>query len=713
MPEVDGEVLYQVRADTSELPKDLDKANSDAEKGASKLKDIASGTAKAVGASFVAVAGSAAAVGAYAVNAANDMDKAMNSFIASTGTAAEETERYQNVLENIYANNYGDDFQDIADSMAVVQKNIDGLSDEQLQQLTESAFALRDTFEYDIAESTRAAKSIMDNFGVSGEEAMNLIAAGAQNGLDFSGELIDSINEYSVQFGKLGFTADDMFKVFQQGADSGAFNLDKVGDAIKEFSIRAIDGSDSTIAGFTAIGLNADDMAARFAKGGDSAKAAFQETLNAISSIKDPLEKEAAGVALFGTMWEDLGPEAVEALAGIEDGAYDAGDALNEIKEVKYNDLSSMLEGLKRSVELLVIPLGEMLIPVLTEIIQDVLPILQEQLPVLIESFSNFLPPLMQMAQELLPVIIELITQLMPIITQMMSEILPVLLEAVQALLPVFMQVIQELLPPLIDLFTQLMPVIMELATSLIPPLVAVFEALMPPLLELIDILLPPLIQLINNLMPLIEALTPIIEALALMFSDVLKKAIELVTPIIESVMDILNDIIDFLINVFEGNWEGAWNSIVEVFKGIFNLIPQAVEAAINGAIGIINKLIGGINDITEEVGINAIPTIGEVSLPRFHTGGIIDFNGYSEVPILAKPGEMVLTEAQQRKLFDIANGLYYSSPQLYHNNSNSNHKQINFYNNQTYYVRDDNDIEQISEDMDALERRISAGKGE
>ena len=157
MPEVDGEVLYQVRADTSKLPEDLDKANSEAEKGASKLKDIASGTAKAVGTSFVAVGGAAAAVSTYAVNVANDMDKAMNSFIASTGTAEEEAERYQQVLENIYANNYGEDFQDIADSMAKVQQNIDGLSDEQLQQLTESAFALRDTFEYDVSESTRAA----------------------------------------------------------------------------------------------------------------------------------------------------------------------------------------------------------------------------------------------------------------------------------------------------------------------------------------------------------------------------------------------------------------------------------------------------------------------------------------------------------------------------------------------------------------------------
>ena len=78
---------------------------------------------------------------------------------------------------------------------------------------------------------------------------MDLIAAGAQNGLDYSGELLDSISEYSVQFAKLGLDADDMFKIFQKGADTGAFNLDKVGDAVKELSIRVVDGSDTTAEG--------------------------------------------------------------------------------------------------------------------------------------------------------------------------------------------------------------------------------------------------------------------------------------------------------------------------------------------------------------------------------------------------------------------------------------------------------------------------------
>lgn len=700
----DGLVEYDVRANTDKLDKDLDDANKKAETGASKLGEIAKTGGKAVAAGFAAVGGAAVAAGGYAVNLATDMDKAMNSFAASTGIAENEMESYQDVLEKVYANNYGEDFQDIADSMALVNKNLGDLSDEQLQTVTESAFALRDTFEYDVAESTRAAKAMMDNFGVSGEEAMSMIAAGAQNGLDYSGELIDSINEYSVQFGKLGFTADDMFKIFEKGAETGAWNLDKVGDAVKEFSIRAIDGSDTTVEGFTKIGLNADDMAAKFGKGGETAKKAFSETLKALSSIEDPLEKDAAGVALFGTMWEDLGPEAVEALADIEEGAYDTGDALNGIKEVKYDDLGSMLEGLKRSVEMLVLPLGEMLIPVLSELIEEVLPVLQEILPPLLEEFESFLPTLLEMAENLLPVILDVFTQLAPILMSAIEEILPPLLDALNALTPVFTMIVQQLLPPLLDLFTQLMPVIVDLATALIPPLVDIFNALIPPIMEIINALLPPLTDLLDGLSPLIQALTPIISALAEMFGSVLSQAIDTVMPIIEGIMDILGNVIDFISNVFSGNWEAAWNNIVEIFKGIFNLIPSFVEGVINGAIGIINGLIDGVNNITDKVGIGDIPTIPTVSLPRFHTGGIIDFDGKYESEIIALDGEMVLTKAQQKRLFDIANGMY--SPQYQSGGSFTDNRttEVKIEHKNYFTVRNDTDIQHISEALSRQE---------
>ncbi len=409
----------------------------------SKMGELTSGLS---GAKMAAIGTGAAVagVGVLATSSANDMKGAMNDFFASTGIAKEQTlhladgtekvidntDKYQKIMEGIYKNNYGESFEDIADAMATTRNNMQALDEASFQNVTESAFALRDTFGYDIPESTRAANTLMEQFGISGKDAMNMIATGAQNGLDYSGEFLDSINEYSVQFAKVGLSADDMFKIFESGAASGAFNLDKVGDAVKEMSIRVIDGSDTTKEGFELLGLNADEMSKKFSEGGESAKEAFEQTLDALASIEDPIAQNTAGVDLFGTMWEDLGPEAVTALAEIEEGAYTTSDAMNQIKEVKYDDLGSQLEELKRNLEVLMIPLGEALMPLLDILINTVLPILTGLLGPLISLFSELLTPILDVVQRALQPLIEAFDFLMknaisPLISLISSLLVP------------------------------------------------------------------------------------------------------------------------------------------------------------------------------------------------------------------------------------------------------------------------------------------------
>lgn len=363
MASVDGSLRIDARINGGNL-------DQDAKTIEQKLHGVFTSAAKTATA---ALAGIGAALGGMAVagvKAADDIKQAMNQFASSTGTAREELEGYQDVLEKIYANNYGEDFTDIADAMASVKKELGNLSDDAMQTVTESAFALRDVFEYEIPETVRASKAMMDNFGVSGEEAMNLIANGAQNGLDYSGELIDSINEYSVQFSKLGLSADDMFNIFQKGADSGAWNLDKIGDSIKELSIRVIDGSDTTREGFELLGFDADTMIQKFAQGGESAKDAFELVIASLNNMKDPIALNTAGVNLFGTMWEDMGPEVVKQLTNVSGAAYGSADALTQIKNIRYDDLQSVFEGLRRTIELAAVPIGEAVIPALANLAQ-------------------------------------------------------------------------------------------------------------------------------------------------------------------------------------------------------------------------------------------------------------------------------------------------------------------------------------------------------
>lgn len=405
------------------------------------LDKVSSLSAGLSGAQLAAVGSGAAiaGVGVLAVGSAMDVDSAMNQLQASTGATADQTEKYRKVMEDVYNNNYGENFGDIGDAIAQVTKNLGDMDEAELQNVTESSFALRDTFGYDIPESTRAAKAMMDNFGISGEEAMNLIASGAQNGLDYSGELLDSISEYSVQFGKMGLDAEDMFAIFQKGAESGAFNLDKVGDAVKEMSIRVVDGSDTTREGFELIGLNADEMSAKFAAGGETAKEAFNETIDALAAMEDPLAQNQAGVDLMGTMWEDLGAEAVTALSDIQDNSYETSDAMEQIKDVKYDDLGSQFEQLKRNVETALIPIGESLVPLLMDLGENILPLVTDVLAPLLDLFSQLLNPIVSLIGTALTPLIEIFTLLIntaiqPLIAVVQNFLVPIFTSALGGL---------------------------------------------------------------------------------------------------------------------------------------------------------------------------------------------------------------------------------------------------------------------------------------
>ena len=367
------------------------------------------------GKNILPVSTAVGAVGAAFIKFADDSQSAANQFVAATGAASEETEKFKNIIEAVYQNNYGDGFSDIAEAVLNVKQNIENIDDSELQEATESAIALRDTFGYDFAESTRAANTLMENFSVTAGEAFNLVVQGAQNGLDYSGELIDNINEYSVQFQKLGLDAEDMFSIFASGAENGAFNLDKIGDAVKELSIRVVDGSDTTREGFELLGLNADEMSAKFAQGGESAKAAFEQVIEGLGNMEDPLDQNTAGVDLFGTMWEDLGPEVVTSLSTINESIDQTNESMDTLKEQKYDDLKSQFSELGRTFTTEVaIPLGEQLIPVISDVI--------EWLSGLVQAFSE-LDPTIQNIILIIGVVITVIGPLITIIGTVVSAI--------------------------------------------------------------------------------------------------------------------------------------------------------------------------------------------------------------------------------------------------------------------------------------------------
>lgn len=643
--------------DTDDADEKISKTDKNSQSLGGTLGNVAKSAAQmglVIGTAAITVA---TAIGGMAVNTAKDVDKAVGSYIASTGTAKEESEKFETVLTNIYKNNYGEDFQDIADSMSQVKTQLNNIGDTELQNVTEDALALRDTFGYEVNESVRATKMLMDQFGISSSEAYNLIAQGAQQGLDKNGDLLDSINEYSVHFKQNGLNATDMFNTFKLGAENGAFSIDKVGDAIKEMGIRMKDGSATD--SLKAMKLNANDISDAFGQGGDKASWAFGQVIDGLKNIKDPIKQNTAGVAIFGTMWEDLGAEAVLSMTQYGNAFDETLDSMNQLKEVKYDNLSDMFEGLKRNAELLLLPLGNALMPILTKLINlvvDNMPMIQgifEQMtPVITQLFEKLMPPIMDIIQSLLPVLFDLFQELMPVITQILQSVLPVIIELINMLLPPIMQIIEMVLPILVQLINFLLPLLQPIL-GLLQPIIEVIMAIIEPLMQLLNFILPPLIAFINML---VQVIIPVLSVWIGFLSDLITSVISTVvtyfTNMYTNIKNIFTNIIDFIKNVFTGNWQGAWENIKNIFSNIVGGFANLFKTPLNLIIDGINAFIKGVNKIQlpnwDILGDYAGKGFNFPNIPRLKIG--MDYVPSDDYPALLHKGEAVLTAEENKE---------------------------------------------------------------
>lgn len=326
------------------------------------MKGLAA-TAAVAGAAFLAVGAGLKG----AVSAASEYDQAMRDIQVTTGATNTQMAEMKKISKNLYNQNFGEDWNDLAEAVSAT-KSVTQLTGKELEGATKNALIYRDAFKAEIPESIKVADTMMKNFGITNTQSFNLLAQGAQKGLDKSGELLDSANEYAPQFAALGFNANEMFDTFSAGLKSGAFNLDKVGDAVKEFNIRSKDGSKASAEAYRALGLDAGKMTEIFAAGGPTAKKAYDTVVNAISQVQDPAKKTAISVGLFGTQAEDLESTVIAAMGSARKQFDMTKDTMESIGDIKYASLSAFWQGMGRQIETgLVIPIGEKVLPVLNK----------------------------------------------------------------------------------------------------------------------------------------------------------------------------------------------------------------------------------------------------------------------------------------------------------------------------------------------------------
>lgn len=350
----------------------------------------------------------------------------------------------------------------------------------------------------------------------------------------------------------------------------------------------------------------------------------LSDTMAQIGAVAEPVLNSLIG--LGGKLLEQLSPL-------IEDVADSLAPALINICEEVAPIIVSMLEQ--------IMPLIEELLPFIAQLIEQLAPLI-------VQIVEQLFPPLLQIIQDLLPYFMQIIQAIMPLFSTLVELLMPVIEVFAQlagvllnGLLAALTPIIEDLATLLNDLLTPLIPIISELCDTIVETLQPVFEQLSPVISQVFDALRPVLDLLGEMLETLIPALVPVIEWLAQIFSEVLGGAIKGVKKILEPLSGIFNGIVDFVKGVFSGNWEQAWNGVVNIFKNVFNLLPTFVENVINGIIWIINKLLEGVNWATSMVGWEIDP-IPEVTLPRFRAG--IDYVPHDKFAAYLDAGEAVLT---------------------------------------------------------------------
>lgn len=560
---------------------------------------------------------------------ATEGDTSLAMLSARTGATAQELEGFEDVMYEVYNSNYGDSLGDVSEKLSTVIQMTDNLDKASLAQITKNAIALEDVFGFDVVESLRAANSLTDQFGISAEEAFNLIVQGAQKGLNQNDDLLDTINEYSVQFRNAGYSADDMFNMLANGAETGTWSIDKLGDAVKEFNIRMSDGTANEY--LEQLGLNTEEVIAQFNKGGPEAPAAIGDIMEALQECDDATLQYQAGVGLFGTMWEDLGVDTVASLMDAQGAIQSTSDAMAQLDSAAYDTLESSLSQLGRTIKSEVVqPIAEKLTPAMKNAVNFV----NSNVGPAVDWLLSHLPEVGIALSTIGAIIVAMqwgsivakigqvkgaITGLLTAIGRISAPVLAVI-AIVAALAAGFMYLWQtnedfranvtaiwaelqasfsELGAGIMQMINQLMPLIQQTAATVLSAFAQIASAVIPVLVELIGAILPVIIDLINQMLPI---LTQIVQTVLTTLIDLINQLLPVIMQIIQAVLPVLVEFINALLPVLMQIVQAILPVFVQLISALLPILSQIVTAIMPVIIQLLNTILPIIMQIIQAV---------------------------------------------------------------------------------------------------------------
>lgn len=516
---------------------------------------------------------------------------------ASMGLTGADGAKAGKLAGDLYVQGFGESTAETGQIVKRVHDDLDmSVNSVDFKPIASKVGTVAKVMDQDIGGVTRAVANLMRNgLAKNANEALDIVSAGFTHGVDKSEDFLDTLNEYGTQFRKLGLDGATATGILSQGLKGGARDADLVADAIKEFSIRAVDGSTATAQGFKTIGLDASDMAKRIGKGGKSASDALQLTMDKLRKIKDPVKQSQAAVALFGTQSEDLGKalysidpkSAVSALGKVEGAAQKMSDTLSKNAAAKVETFKRKLQmgftNAAASVITVASGLGKKVAPAFGQMGTAVAPMVTK----VKNSVSQMTPAFARVGGVVLKTVVPYFRQLaataVPVFATIArtvtGTVLPALMGLVTTLLPYFQQFVgflrSQVLPVVAGMFRQAQPVIQQFGNAVKTVLqgIGVAVQVLAPILQLLWKFLGPVV----------------VGTLKGLWSGIL--------GVISGALSMIQGVVNVFIGIFTGNWSKVWTGVKQIFKGAWSFIVGAFKIYIYGSV--VGILRGGVARLT------------------------------------------------------------------------------------------------------------------
>lgn len=508
------------------------------------------------------------------VNQAVELDDAMAKFQAQTGASSSEMNKFKNIARDVWSNNFGEDVSDVADMMARVKTQMQGISDVDLKNVTEDLITLRDVYGMDENETLRGAKQLMEQFGISSKEAFDLMAKGAQNGLDYSGELGDNIAEYAGKFAQAGYSAEEYFQIMTNGVKGGSYNLDKMQDAVNEITTHMSDGTiEKALDSFND---KTKEVFQAYKEGG----ATQQDVQDAIvQDIKETTNQQEAlnkASIAFGTLGEDNNLKFITSLSSVGDEYKNVAGTMDEVKSIANGGLKNALSGLGRTFLNSFTPIGELITPILAGIV-------------------NLITLAIQGIQQGFAKVGEVISSVFGSIDT--SGITNIVNQVSKVLKPAFDEVkkaIEQMKTALEPIAKDILSKIIEVIQNIVNQAQKILTVVGPPILSV----LKKIISTVSEFMPLITSILTIVGSVVSGVISFINMVVTYTGTAIATAMGFIMSIVQIISTIVAN----IWSVILLVATNIWNKISEVITAIIDFVNNLFKKISDIINNIWSKI---------------------------------------------------------------------------------------------------------------